>query len=279
MKSKIQFIIPVIAIVLIAAFVAGCTQQAPSQQQAPPLPSEIKIGVIASLTGPWSNVGTSMWQSAQIAAKEINANGGISIKGTKVPIKLIVGNDESTPTGGQNAATQLITGDKVDILVGGYSSLVTSSYEQTIADNKIPFIVTGASSPIITHNTNIDTSYIFHHCPTTGDYGQYTTMLIDQVVRPAVNKQLNASADRPLRLALLYQNSAFGLGVQSAVNDTINKNKLNIQLVSQISYKTGRATIGHNSLRSRLPTPMPFILQHTRTRAPLPSLRRGGMSG
>ena len=41
-----------------------------------------------------------------------------------------------------------ITDDKVDMLVGGYSSAVTSVYEQTIAEFKVPYVVTGASSPI-----------------------------------------------------------------------------------------------------------------------------------
>ena len=229
-----------IAIVLLAIFCTGCTQQ---KAAAPAQPTEIRIGVIASLTGPASNVGKSMWQSAQVAADEINANGGVAIAGssTKIPVRLIVGDDESTQQGGQKAATQLITGDNVDILVGGYSSAVTSAYEQTVAEYKVPFIVTGASSPIITHRTDIDTSYIFHHCPTTDSYGQYTTSFIDQVVRPAVNANLSASADRPFRLALLYQDTAFGKGVQSAVNDTILKNNLSIVLVSQQSFKMGES--------------------------------------
>jgi branched-chain amino acid transport system substrate-binding protein len=236
MKIPVKYSVLIIVFVLIAALCAGCTQQAQTQGQ----PKEVKVGVIASLTGPASNVGKNMWQSAQVAADEINAKGGISFKdGSKVPLKLIVGDDESTQQGGQKAATQLITGDKVDILVGGYSSAVTSAYEQTVAEYKIPFIVTGASSPIITHRTDIDTSYVFHHCPTTDSYGQYTTTFIDQVVRPAVNKKLGAAADRPFRLALIYQDTAFGKGVQTAVNDTITKNKLNIQLVSQQSFKMG----------------------------------------
>ena len=238
-----KYRILVIAVLLIAAaLIAGCSQQQTAT-------SVIKVGVIASLTGPASNVGTSMWQSAQVAADKINADGGITLKdGSKAQLKLIVGDDESTATGGQKAATKLITEDKVDILVGGYSSAVTSAYEQTIADNKIPFIVTGASSPIITHRTDgIDTSYIFHHCPTTDAYGQYTTAFIDQVVRLAVNKNTSASADRPLRLALIYQGTAFGKGVQAAVNSTITKNNLNIQLVSQQSY-----TMGDSDFRTQL---------------------------
>ena len=233
MKYTVIFIV----LLLIAAFFAGCTQQ----QGSVATPAMIKVGVIASLTGPASNVGTNMWQSAQVAADKINADGGVTLKdGSKAQLKLIVGDDESTQAGGQKAATKLITDDKVDILVGGYSSAVTSAYEQTIADNKIPFVVTGASSPIITHRTDgIDTSYIFHHCPTTDAYGQYTTIFVDQVVRSAVNKKLGASADRPFRLALIYQDTAFGKGVQTAVNNTITNNKLNILLVAQQSYKMG----------------------------------------
>ena len=239
MKYTVLFIA---VLLVMAALIAGCTQQASPQAQTPSGTQQgiIKVGVIASLTGPASNVGTSMWQSAQVAADKINADGGVTLKdGSKAQLKLIVGDDESTATGGQTAATKLITDDNVDILVGGYSSAVTSAYEQTIAEYKVPYIVTGASSPIITHRTDIDTSYIFHHCPTTDTYGQYTTSFVDQVIRSAVAKKSNATAASPLRLALLYQDTAFGKGVQAAVNNTITKNNLNIQLVSQQSYKMG----------------------------------------
>ena len=233
-----------IAVLLVmAALIAGCTQQAtPQQQTTSGSQGLIKVGVIVSQTGPASNVGNNMWQSAQVAADKINAAGGVTLKdGSKAQIKLIVGDDESTQAGGQKAATKLITDDKVDILVGGYSSAVTSAYEQTIAEYKVPYIVTGASSPIITHRTDIDTSYIFHHCPTTDTYGQYTTNFIDQILRSAIAKKSGFSADRPLRLALLYQDTAFGKGVQTAVNNTIANNKLNIQLVSQQSFKMGES--------------------------------------
>jgi branched-chain amino acid transport system substrate-binding protein len=227
-------------LLLAAALIAGCTQPATQQPSGTASAAVVKVGVIASLTGPASNVGTNMWQSAQVAADKINADGGVTLKdGSKAQIKLIVGDDESTQTGGQKAATKLIIDDKVDILVGGYSSAVTSAYEQTIAEYRIPYVVTGASSPIITHRTDIDTSYIFHHCPTTDHYGEYTTLFIDQVLRPAVNEKLGASADRPFRLALLYQDTAFGKGIQTAVQNTITKNNLNIQLVSQQSFRMG----------------------------------------
>jgi branched-chain amino acid transport system substrate-binding protein len=231
MKYAFLFIV----ILLIAAFFAGCTQQAP----APVQPTEIKIGAMVSMTGANANVGKSMWQSVVLATDEINAKGGVFVKqyNAKIPIKLVQGDDESTRDGGQKAATKLITEDKVDLLIGGYASGVTSAYQQTVAEYKVPYIVTGASSPVITHRTDIDTSTVFHACPTTDAFGKYTTTFIDQVVRPAVNKKFSFPADRPFRLALLYQDTGFGLGVQAAVNETITKNNLNIKLVSQEKFK------------------------------------------
>jgi branched-chain amino acid transport system substrate-binding protein len=232
--KQYAFILGMILVTI--ALVAGCTQAAPK-------PAVIKIGVIASLTGPVSNLGTNMWQSAIIAADEINAAGGVYVKefGRKVNITLIPGDDESTREGGQKAATKLITEDRVDILVGGYSSAVTSAYQQTVAEYKVPFVVSGASSPIITHRPDVDTSTVFHHCPTTDAYGQYTTMFIDQVMRPAINAKFGFPESRPLRLALVYQDSPYGKGVQSAVNNTITKGNLKIVLVSQQSFKMGES--------------------------------------
>ena len=99
-----------IAVLLIAAaLIAGCTQQqtASPQTTVTASPDVVKVGVIASLTGPASNVGTNMWQSAQVAADKINADGGVTLKdGKKAQIKLIVGDDESTQAGGQKAQGQ-----------------------------------------------------------------------------------------------------------------------------------------------------------------------------
>ena len=71
MKYQVLFIA---VLLIMAALIAGCTQQAATQQQTTSASQGvIKVGVIASLTGPASNVGTSMWQSAQVAAAKINA--------------------------------------------------------------------------------------------------------------------------------------------------------------------------------------------------------------
>jgi branched-chain amino acid transport system substrate-binding protein len=233
-----QLLALALVLVLLAGAVlsSGCTQQQASAQ-------EIKIGVVASMTGPSSTTGKDIWQSAVVAADEINANGGVYVKdlNQKVPVRLIQGDDESTREGGQKAVTRMITEDKVDVLVGGFSSAVTSAHQSIVADNKVPYIITGASSPIITRRTDINTTYMFHHCPTTDDYGMQTVEFIDQQIRPAINAKFQYPADRPLRLAIIYQDSPYGKGVLDAVANTIASQHLNIQLVDNRSFKMGES--------------------------------------
>jgi branched-chain amino acid transport system substrate-binding protein len=235
MKQILAFAL-ILVLVAGAVLSTGCTRQQASAQ-------EIKIGVVASMTGPSSTTGKDIWQSAVVAADEINANGGVYVKdlNQKVPVKLIQGDDESTREGGQKAVTRMITEDKVDVLVGGFSSAVTSAHQSIVADNKVPYIITGASSPIITRRTDINTSYMFHHCPTTDDYGMQTVEFIDQQIRPAINAKFQYPSDRPLRLAVIYQDSPYGKGVLDAVAKTIASKNLNIQLVDNRSFKMGES--------------------------------------
>jgi branched-chain amino acid transport system substrate-binding protein len=200
---------------------------------------EIKIGVVASLTGSASATGTDMWQSAVLAAEEINAKGGVMVNGVPMTITLVQGDDASTREGGVEVVTRLITVDKVDILVGGFSSGVTKADSVVAAEHKVPFIITGASSPELTHRTDIDTSYFFHHCPTTDDYGERTTIFVDEIVKPAIYKCFTIAEDQPLRLAVLYQDSAYGIGVYNATEQTIKKFNLNIEIVAAEKFKMG----------------------------------------
>jgi branched-chain amino acid transport system substrate-binding protein len=223
------------AVLLIGVIlIAGCTQQPQAEES-------IKIGVVASMTGSASTTGKDIWQSAVLAAEEINADGGVYVKdlGKKVPVEVILGDDESTREGGQKAVTRLVTEDKVDLLAGGFSSAVVSSHQAIVNEHKVPYIVTGASSPIITHRTDMDTNTTFHYCPTTDDYGRQTTIFANDVIRPAIIEKFGFSEDRPLRMALIYQDSPYGKGVQAAVINTIESENLPVVIVANETFKMG----------------------------------------
>jgi branched-chain amino acid transport system substrate-binding protein len=231
MKRQLVF---VSVLFICLALCAGCTEQQAATK-------ELKIGVVASMTGPASTTGKDVWESAVLAADEINADGGVYVSdlGMKVPIRLVQGDDESTREGGQKAVSKLVTQDNVDLLVGGFSSAVVSAHESIVSDYKVPYIVSGASSPIVTHRDDIDTRTVFHHAPTTDDSGGQTTLFIADTIRPAINQKFGFPDTRPLRLSVIYQDSPYGKGQLDAIKNTIAGSNLNIEVVSEDAFKMG----------------------------------------
>ena len=218
------------------ALFAGCTEQQAATD-------ELKIGVVASMTGPASTTGKDIWQSAVLAADEINADGGVYVAdlGKKVPIRLIQGDDESTREGGQKAVSRLITQDNVDLLVGGFSSAVVSAHQSIVAEHKVPYIISGASSSAVSRRTDIDTSTMFFHRPNAEDSAEAIMLFIDREMRPAINDKFGFSADRPLRLAIIYQDTSFGTGQRDAVHKHIKNYNLPIEVVTEASFKMGES--------------------------------------
>lgn len=81
----------------------------------------IKIGISLSLTGDFSDPGKAAQRGYQLWAAEVNKAGGIL--GRPVEIKIV--NDASSPDQVVTNYQNLITQDKVDIVFGPFSSLLT----------------------------------------------------------------------------------------------------------------------------------------------------------
>ena len=82
--------------------------------------TEILVGAVNSMTGVEAMVGNEHRWAYEQAVKDINAKGGVYVKelGKKLPMKLIVADDQSTPAGATAAAEKLVKLDKVDFLLG-----------------------------------------------------------------------------------------------------------------------------------------------------------------
>lgn len=86
--------------------------------------SVIKIGTNLPLTGILAGAGREQKWSYEQAVKDINAKGGIYVKeyGKKLPVELIVADDESNPGKAGKAVERLIKVNKVDMLLGGFAA-------------------------------------------------------------------------------------------------------------------------------------------------------------
>src|SRR5438034_3143175 len=83
----------------------------------------IRIGASLSLTGTYAKLGKNQQEGYQLCQKERNAKGGLL--GRK--IELVVYDDQSLPPTGVRLYEKLITEDKVDAVMGPYSSPITEA--------------------------------------------------------------------------------------------------------------------------------------------------------
>jgi len=104
------------ALAVAAALAVGSV--VPATAQGP-----IRIGASLSLTGTYAKLGKNQHEGYQVCEKELNAKGGLL--GRK--IQFVVYDDQSMPATAVRLYEKLITEDKVDGVMGPYSSPVTEA--------------------------------------------------------------------------------------------------------------------------------------------------------
>ena len=83
----------------------------------------IKIGASLSLTGTYAQPGRYQHEGYQLCEKDLNAKGGLLGR----QVQFVVYDDQSNPTTGVRLYEKLITEDKVDAVMGPYSSAITEA--------------------------------------------------------------------------------------------------------------------------------------------------------
>ncbi|MBR0735126.1 ABC transporter substrate-binding protein [Bradyrhizobium japonicum] len=118
----------------------------------------IKIGVIAEAQ---AIAGASIPQAAQLAADEINANGGVD--GRK--IEIISYDNHSSSADSVRAFQRAANEDKVNAVIASYISEVVLALEPWASRLKTPFVTPGAASNEISKSVHADyekNKYTFH---------------------------------------------------------------------------------------------------------------------
>ncbi len=108
-----------------------------------------KIGVITSLSGDLATGGNVTKRGYDLWAKAVNEAGGIEIGGKRYGVKLFYADAQSEPSQGASGAERLATQEKVDFVLGPYSSGVTLAVAPVLEKYKIPMITGSAESPLI----------------------------------------------------------------------------------------------------------------------------------
>ena len=86
---------------------------------------EVAVGLSISLTGRFHSQGQQALQGIRLWQLYINAQGGITVDGEKKSVRLIWFDDRSQIFYARQNVLQLLREDKINILLGPYSSSLT----------------------------------------------------------------------------------------------------------------------------------------------------------
>lgn len=180
---------------------------------------EVKVGVIAPLTGSTADLGKVMKMGYDLALEKINKQGGVLGR----PLKLVyedTRNDAATAIG---AIERLVNSEKVAAIMGGYNSTVAFAFLNVLKRYKVPFIAAGVVSPKI-EETYGKERWFFHVSPWAYHY-QTSMRDFFLTIRP-----------RP-KIAMVYEDGLFG-SVQAKYARKYFQDA-GLQIVGDESFKAG----------------------------------------
>jgi len=124
---------------IFAALLASATISA---AQAAEAPAEIKLGTLYASSGRYASISMPVHYGLKLWIEQKNAEGGVYVKAfdKKIPLKLIAYDDQSSTATAATLYNQLITQDKVDILIADSGSVLTSVAVPIARDHKMLLI-------------------------------------------------------------------------------------------------------------------------------------------
>jgi len=207
--------------VLCAVTFAACKpsnqQQAPGQGSAPaasaPSASEILIGATLPLTGAESRIGGFFKEGYELAFEQATQNGGVSVGGKKLPVRLMLLDDTSAQATAASLADRLINSDKVNFLLGTYATNLVEAQSVVAEQNAIPYVNGGGAATAIYKRGY---KWVFGLLAPV-------ELLAESMMKWIDAEQQAGRIPKPATIALLWENTSHGKDFRKGVTDFANK--------------------------------------------------------
>jgi len=206
------------------AFVVAVGILAGSASLADAQTNTITLGAAVQLTGALSNTGRYYRDGYQMTIDKINASGGITVGGKKYTFALKLLDNQSDLNLGVRQYVQLITADKVNFLLGPFSSNDALNDSSIAEKYEIPMVQGGgASSQIYSRGYK----YIFGTLPPAEDYFASTIEMLGKV------------NPKPQTVALVAADDAFDVSVAKGTRELFKKAGLKVVVDEQYRENAG----------------------------------------
>lgn len=199
----------------VPAFAAGALMLgAGTSGSAQAADGTIVLGAAVSITGKYSTNGKNTKDGYDLAVKRVNDMGGVKVGGKTYDLKVVYYDDESTPARGAQLAERLISQDKVQFLLGPYSSGLTKAIAPVTEKYKIPHVEgNGAARSLFTQGYR----YLFAVLSTSDYYLRDAVRLAAEVAKN------NGRDPGSLKVAMAFENDPFSLDIRDGVVEDAKK--------------------------------------------------------
>ena len=205
---------------LLSSFFAAIVAMTPA---APALAQDIVLGASVQLTGPVANTGRYYRDAYQMAIDKINADGGVKVDGKAHKLVLKLYDNQSDVNLSVRQYTQLVTQDKVNLLLGGFASNFQLADSVVSEKYKIPMVQGGgASNEIFSRGFK----YIFGTLAPASNYFGSTVEMMKALKEP------------PKSVALLYADDSFDVSTADGTRPLLKKAGFNLVMDERYSSNT-----------------------------------------
>ncbi len=177
----------------------------------------IRIGASVSMTGQYTELGSTVHRGQQLCVKQANARGGVMGR----QLQLIVEDDHSQAADAVAIYEKMIGTDKIDLVLAPYSSPITEAVANITEKNRKPMVASGAAATSIFKKGR---KYIFMLLSPASAY-------LEGLVDIAAKRGLKT-------IAVLYEDTLFPKAIALGAVDFAKKRGMQVVVVEAYPKQT-----------------------------------------
>ena len=216
--------------VLIALLLTAACKQAALEDPTHPnstLPDKIVVGATLPLTGAEARIGGFYKEGYELAFEEASHKGGLLIGGRRVPVTLQLLDDESSPAKVVSLAERLINVEKVNLMLGTYSTSLVQPQSAVAEKYRVPYVNGGGAATEIYHQGY---RYVF-------GFLAPVELLADAILRWVHIQQKAGKLPRPSTIAVLWENTYHGKDFCKGVSQFVATHSSDYKIVLDRSFE------------------------------------------
>jgi branched-chain amino acid transport system substrate-binding protein len=180
----------------------------------------LRVGVTLGLSGKYAELGAMNEKAYELWQQDVNRRGGLLGR----PVEILIRDDKSDPQVAKALYQDLILKDKVDLLLGPYSSDITDAVADVAEKYRYPLLASGASADSIWRKGR---SYTFGVYITSS---RYTIGFLELLVKAGIEK-----------IAIVAADDVFSQSIEEGTKDWAGRYELRIAYAG--TFKKGSTEI------------------------------------